>query len=458
MNHRPLVTVYITNHNYGRYIKKAIESVLKQTLQDFELLIIDDGSTDNSREIIEAYSRHEKISIVYQKNQGLNYSNNIAMRAAKGTYLMRLDADDFLAPEAIETMSRILETDPELGLVFPDYYYVDVEGHVTGREQRFNFKQDVSIYDKPAHGACTMIRLEYLKKIGGYSEGFTCQDGYDLWIKFIHQYKVENVNTPLFYYRKHGTNLTNNEEKILTTRQKINDWFVHTQSLRSPSTVVILPLRSTRVGETIWPLYRGSDGKTVVETLVEKIVFSKKIDSFVIVSENQDILNEAKNIATRFNKVRVLSRPMEYARLNETLEQTVFHVLAILKKEGNEPESVLLLSAEYPFINKETVEDALNALTIFKADSLLSLRPDTKTYYRHTGHGMVPIVDQEKTTKLEREALYRREGGIILSTIENLYRNERLVSGRVGHILIDRKTAFGVFDEFDFQMFKTISL
>ena len=91
---QPLVTVYITNYNYGNYIEKAINSLLEQTFKDFEMLIIDDGSTDNSREIIEKHASVKNVKIIYQKNKGLITSNNIALRLARGKYLMRLDADD----------------------------------------------------------------------------------------------------------------------------------------------------------------------------------------------------------------------------------------------------------------------------------------------------------------------------------------------------------------------------
>ncbi|MEM6724140.1 MAG: glycosyltransferase family A protein, partial [Bacteroidota bacterium] len=101
----PLLTVYITNYNYEAYIKQAIESVLNQSFQNFELLIIDDGSTDNSRDIIESYKDHEQITIIYQQNKGLNVTNNIALRLAHGKYIMRLDADDYLTADALEKMT-----------------------------------------------------------------------------------------------------------------------------------------------------------------------------------------------------------------------------------------------------------------------------------------------------------------------------------------------------------------
>ena len=109
MKSKPLVTIYITNHNYGKFVKKAINSVLSQTYKNFELIIIDDGSTDNSKKIINKYKNNSKIKIFYQANKGLTVSNNLAIRASQGKYIMRLDADDWLDTHAIEILSNILE-------------------------------------------------------------------------------------------------------------------------------------------------------------------------------------------------------------------------------------------------------------------------------------------------------------------------------------------------------------
>ena len=105
----PLITVYITNHNYGKFINKAIKSVLNQSIKNFELIIIDDGSKDNSKKIINNYKNNKKITSIFQKNRGLIVSNNLALRLARGKYIIRLDADDWLDSHALEIMSNILE-------------------------------------------------------------------------------------------------------------------------------------------------------------------------------------------------------------------------------------------------------------------------------------------------------------------------------------------------------------
>ncbi len=98
------ITVYITNYNYGQFIKKAINSVLIQTEQDFEIILIDDGSTDDSVPLIQSYIDHPKVKIVLQQNKGLTISNNLALKLSRGKYIMRLDADDYLAENALEKL------------------------------------------------------------------------------------------------------------------------------------------------------------------------------------------------------------------------------------------------------------------------------------------------------------------------------------------------------------------
>ena len=216
-----LISIYITNHNYGKYIRQSIESVLNQTYQEIELLIIDDGSTDNSKDVISNYTRHDKVQIKYQKRKGLNVCNNIALKNAKGRYMIRLDADDYLMTDAIEKMVRVLDENQSCALVFPDYHLVDSDGMIIRTVFRHDFNDNVTLFDLPAHGACTMIRKSVLDIISGYDEEFDRQDGYDLWLKVIHKYKIKNINTPLFCYRQHNSNLTKNDTELLRTRAKI---------------------------------------------------------------------------------------------------------------------------------------------------------------------------------------------------------------------------------------------
>lgn len=445
------ITVYITNYNYGKYIRKAIESVLHQSFQDFELLIIDDGSTDNSRKIIESYADYQKIKIVYQQNKGLNITNNIAMRLASGKYIMRLDADDYLAPTALEEMFNQLEQDQSLGLVFPNYYLVDANENTIAEVKRHDFDKEVTLLDQPAHGACTMIRLQYLRSIGGYDEQYSCQDGYELWIKFISRYKVANNATSLFYYRQHGQNLTTNENRILDTRRKINYNYISKNKIKTPKTIGIIPIRNTKFYAN--QLAFVSVGETsLLEIKVDTLLMTSLLDQIVVTSEDEQIGAFIEKKYQGNDRVLFISRNRELARYNVSLAGTIELILKHPMINEHQPEAFMVLPIEYPFLKPVVIDDAINSLSIFQADSLISVRIERSTFYQHHGEGMVPILNQENFTRLEREALFKAVGGITLCTVSAFETHGKIVGGKVGHITIDQESAFGIFSDFDHKL------
>lgn len=446
----PKVTVYITNHNYGRFIRQAIESVLAQTLQDFELLIIDDGSTDNSRAIIEEYAERPRIQVICQQNKGLNITNNLALRAAHGRYLVRLDADDYLDPHALEILSGALDKDPELGLVFPDYYLVDGEGQLLGLERRHNFEKEVTLLDQPAHGACTMIRRDNLLAVGGYDEAYTCQDGYELWIKFATRFRVKNINLPLFYYRQHGNNLTRNEERILSTRSRIKQAHVESRHPR-PVSFAVLPVRGASVDPGSVALLPLGEDRRVVDWSIEAALAARQVDRLVVTSSDDAVLSYVQERYSGQPRLSLMRRPASLARLNSKLEETIGFVLAQQYPEGM-PALVVKLACEYPFLAARHVDDALNTLLIFEADLVVGVRPETAVLYQHHGHGLEPILNQDRFTRLEREALFRMSGGLLAfrtSIIEGGFAAANL---RRSHVVIDQRSAHGLFTEFDLRV------
>lgn len=450
-NDLPLVSVYITNYNYERFIEQSLESVLGQSLQNWEMIIIDDGSTDNSKKIIERYRDDERVTIIYQQNKGLNITNNVAMRVARGKYIMRLDADDFLTPHALEKMSEALDADDSLGLIFPDYYYVDAEGHITGEEKRHNFEKEVSLYDQPAHGACTMIRLSFLKKIGGYNESFTCQDGYDLWLKFITHYSVRNITEPLFYYRRHGTNLTTNEERILETRRAIKHSFISREQYEN-TTLVIIPVRNTLIRGQSWPLYE-LNGHSIIQQKVKLSLEAHSTGMVCVVTDNDEVLSHVADVFRFDSRVRIIKRPASLAGPNQTLDATVEFTLERLESEQSEFEYLSLVTIDFPFADSELLDEAVTTLQLFGSDAVMSVRPDNKMYYQHNGHGLNPILDQQKFTRLEREALYKAAGGIVVCTMDSFRKERRMHQDRMSHVIVDELNSFVVDSEFSFEMF-----
>lgn len=448
-----LITVYITNYNYGHFINQAIESVLNQSIQSFELIIIDDGSVDNSKNIIEKYRNTDNVRIIYQKNKGLNVTNNIALNLSKGKYIIRLDADDYLETNALELMVSVMEKDKQLGLVFPDYFYVDINGNKIGEERRHDFDKDVAVFDQPAHGACTMVRTEFLKKLGGYNEAFSCQDGYDLWIKFVTNHKVSNINKPLFSYRRHGNNLTNNELRILQTRQLIKRDFVKKNNYKT-STLLILPIKPSTLIKNRWILNESDEVGSLIQKI--KTCSNAKLPNLIVVtSSSEKIQTLLEEGIENTDKIKFIERPEELEQDHIPLAKTIEHVSKSIDEYFD---NVMTVDIEYPFLKHESIDEAIDTMMIFNADSVVSVRPDYTLFYKHNGKGMKPFSDKEQFTKYEREAIYKASGGIMLSKLEQVIETGKSISGKVAHIIIDEKASFNLKSKINIELFRNFNI
>ncbi|MCK4248925.1 MAG: glycosyltransferase family 2 protein, partial [Candidatus Omnitrophica bacterium] len=126
------VSVIIPVYNSEKFIRETIESVLNQTYYDFEIITVDDGSTDKSADIINSFN-DKRISYVYQKNQGISGARNTAISESKGEYIALLDHDDLWLPQKLEKQIPLLENNDKVGLVYSDCYNVDVDEKVIVR-------------------------------------------------------------------------------------------------------------------------------------------------------------------------------------------------------------------------------------------------------------------------------------------------------------------------------------
>lgn len=451
----PLVTVYVTNFNYGRYLRTALESVYQQSFKDFELIIIDDGSTDDSRAIIAEYAGRPQTRIILQDNKGLNATNNIAVKAARGKYIMRLDADDFLNENALLVMATMLENDPELALVFPDYFYIDESGAVTGQERRHNFQRDVTLLDQPAHGACTMIRRDCLIEVNAYSGGFRAQDGYDLWLKIIDRYKVGNIDLPLFHYRRHGDNLTNNQEFILRTRSEILKAHARRADRPPLKTVCVIPVRG-RVIDAQCMSYEMLGGKRLINWTIDAALGADNLDEVIVSSPDKHLLDI---IAAEYgDRVGIHLRPVEQGLENSTYDSAVFDAIA-KRKHADPVDAIMLLTIDAPFRSAFYVEKAISVMQVFEVDVVLGVLPDNDLFLQHDGSGLTPIGTNVMKGQLrfERDYLYRHAGGAVLirKSFYDTHFN-RPLEGTIGHFVLSREAATTVRSPLDLKIAEAI--
>lgn len=433
------VTVYIPTHNYGKYIKKAVDSVISQTLPDWELIIINDGSTDDTEQILKQYENHPKIRIIDQVKKGLNISNNVAIRLANAPYMMRLDADDYLDENALLVLSHILDTKPDVGLVYPDYYCVDESGDILELVRRKKIGEEVKLLDLPAHGACTMIRKECLIQLEGYSEEFSCQDGYDLWLRFLLSFKPYNINIPLFYYRQHDSSLTRNQNKILATKEKIEKKFIENFQKKSLPTIVgIAPIlkEPPHVPGSAFSLLSG---KTLLWHSLKEMVQSP-LDRVVVTSDDDEVLRYCKE----FERVETVKRLDSLSKRSTPLQDIVEQVLTELKMT---PEAVMVLPINTPFRKKSHIERAIYTLSIFDVDTVISVTEELAHCYFHEEYGLTPI-QNNRSLRIEKKAIYKETGAILLSRLDRKL-DSFFMGRKVGHIVTLPEESIKIKSSFD---------
>lgn len=442
------ITVYIPTHNNGKYLNQAINSVLNQKFRNWELIIIDDGSTDNTRDILAAYEDNHKIKIIFQENKGLTITNNIALRISNGKYIMRLDGDDYLDENALLVLSNTLDTHPEIGLVYPDWYNITEDGEIIDIERR-NKIDETTLFDMPAHGACTMIRKSCLIELGGYNEQIYCQDGYDLWIKFIRKYKVYNVNCPLFYYRRHSKNMTGNKKMIIDTRGSIKRDFVEKRFNGKVLKVTgVIPVRgySDYYADLA---FKEINGKKMIDYTIEAALKSNLLDKVILTTNDDNILDYCK----KYEKIIQVKRPNELCKINSDIKNTLVYVLDELEKEGYIPDAVMTLYTNCPLRKAKHIEEAIDTMMIFNLDKVISVCEDPPKHYQHHSQGLKPLFHSRKL-RLERDYLYEENSAVYL-TKTGFVRDDNF-SGTLGHTIMLKEESINIHDEFDFWVAEKI--
>ena len=205
----PTVSVIMCTYNAERYISEAIESILAQTYTDFEFIIWDDGSTDNTKTIVESFN-DERIRYFYHENTGLGMALKLACAQAKGKYIARMDSDDICFPQRFEKQVGFLNTHEQHVLVSSSVYYIDQEGDILGRTFACSddkvLKNILTTATTMIVHPMTMMRKQAYIKAGGYQPVKKNED-LILWSRLARYGKFHNISEPLGKYRLLPTSL-----------------------------------------------------------------------------------------------------------------------------------------------------------------------------------------------------------------------------------------------------------
>ena len=212
----PLASVVLTAHNSAPFIRQAINSVLRQTFRDFELIVVDDGSTDGTREAIEAGPRDGRIRVIHQAKAGPAAALNTGLRAATGVYVALLDGDDMYAPEKLRLHVECFERHPGAGLTFSWSDWVDIDGNKTGLHSRhcrgvFGFDDLLKDF-LMGNTSSTMLRHSAIERVGVCDPRFSFYYDADLFYRvlLLPGACAAAVPHPLTLYRRHPRQMSRN--------------------------------------------------------------------------------------------------------------------------------------------------------------------------------------------------------------------------------------------------------
>lgn len=212
------ISVIIPAYNSEKTIGEALESVLAQTYRDFEIIIVNDGSTDDSEAVIRRYvtGGNGDITCVTQKNKGAAAARNAGIRIAKGELIAFLDADDLWDKDRLATALQAMDADPQAMIVFSDMRHMVDETIVHSsylHERGYQHLSGGRIYDNLLKEnfiftPTVTLRRDVLKDVGYFDEGLPIAEDYDLWLRIAKDFEVLFIDRPLVTRRRIGSNIT----------------------------------------------------------------------------------------------------------------------------------------------------------------------------------------------------------------------------------------------------------
>jgi glycosyltransferase involved in cell wall biosynthesis len=225
----PTVTVLLAVFNGQTYLSSAVDSVLSQTFRDFELLVIDDGSTDQTLPILREFEKADpRVRLITRPNKGLTNTLNEGLGLARGKYLARMDADDLCLPTRFEKQVAYLDAHPDCVLVGSRVLLIDPDGMPLKEmaAEATHEQIDAAHLNRgwPVVHPAVMMRLDAIQKAGNYRDEFNTLEDLDLFLRLGEIGKLANLPEVLLHYRQHFASVTHSKEtQQMAIRQAIYD-------------------------------------------------------------------------------------------------------------------------------------------------------------------------------------------------------------------------------------------
>ncbi len=217
------ISVIIPSYNHANFLGDAIKSVLAQTWQDVEIIVVDDGSTDQTGQVAASFGA--TVRYIYQSNAGLSAARNTGIRAATGTYIGFLDADDLWRPDFLCTLVPILEGDSTVGAVYCGSQFVDHNARLLPQLLTRTVARD-RLHDALINGeffppCAVLVRKSVFEAVGLFDERLRASEDWDMWLRVSAAYPFVGIPRVLSLYRMHGDNMSQDLERMRASQLQV---------------------------------------------------------------------------------------------------------------------------------------------------------------------------------------------------------------------------------------------
>jgi glycosyltransferase involved in cell wall biosynthesis len=228
----PRVSILLTCYNHLKYLPIAFDSILDQTFQNFEIIALDDGSTDGTRQWLES-QHHLRLKLIFnESNLGTYGTLNVGLQAAQGEYIAVFNDDDVWLPTKLEQQIALLDSNPQIGLVHTDGYFIDGEGQERHDSPLgFDFPRTETgdillalIYANSIIASAVLARRECFDQLGGFNPGYFGSGDWEMWYRIAEHWQVGYLAEPLTLYRVHGANASHKLDRIWRDDLKLRTW------------------------------------------------------------------------------------------------------------------------------------------------------------------------------------------------------------------------------------------
>jgi glycosyltransferase involved in cell wall biosynthesis len=248
----PRVSVLLTCFNHFAYLPAALEGVRRQSYRDFEIVAIDDGSKDETRDWL---AKQPDVRCIFNEtNIGTYATLNVGLRATDGEFVAVLNDDDLWEPDKLKRQIELLDSNPDVGLVHTGGAFIDGKGdRQEGNPLGFAFPTfqtgDILlglVYENKIIASAALARRACFEKLGGFNESYFGSGDWEMWFRIAEQCKVGFVDEPLTYYRVHGANASHKLERIWRDDERLRDWITERLANVDPSRFPAEELRKAK--------------------------------------------------------------------------------------------------------------------------------------------------------------------------------------------------------------------